>query len=62
MPVAPLGHSRRGRTAIKFQRMRDLREDRDMTQQAVACFVLGVPLVGWMQKNPALREFFAKLR
>ena len=30
--------------------------------EAVACFVLGVPLISWMQKNPALREFFAKLR
>ena len=30
--------------------------------EAVACFVLGVPLISWMQKNPALQEFFAKLR
>ena len=30
--------------------------------EAVACFVLGVPLVSWMQKNGFMREFLAKLR
>lgn len=30
--------------------------------EAVACFVLGVPLVSWMQKNTFMREFLAKLR
>ena len=30
--------------------------------EAIACFVLGVPLISWMQKNPYLRDFFAKRR
>lgn len=30
--------------------------------EAVACFVLGVPLVSWMQKNGFMREFMARLR
>ena len=30
--------------------------------EAVACFALGIPLISWMQKNPAMREFFAKFR
>lgn len=30
--------------------------------ELIACFVLGVPLVGWMEKNPYLREYFAKSR
>lgn len=30
--------------------------------EAVACFVLGVPLVSWMQKNAFMRAFMARLR
>ena len=30
--------------------------------EAIACFALGVPLISWMQKNPYLRDFFAKRR
>ena len=30
--------------------------------EAIACFALGVPLIGWMQKNPYLRDFFVKRR
>ena len=30
--------------------------------EAIACIALGVPLIGWMQKNPYMREFFAKRR
>ena len=30
--------------------------------EAIACFALGVPLVGWMQRNAYMREFLAKKR
>ena len=30
--------------------------------EAIACFALGVPLVSWMRKSPALRDYFAKNR
>jgi len=30
--------------------------------ELIACFALGVPLVGWMQKNPYMREFMMKKR
>lgn len=30
--------------------------------ELIACFVLGVPLVSWMQKNPYMREFMMKKR
>ena len=28
--------------------------------EAIACFILGVPLVSWMQKSPFLREYLSK--
>lgn len=30
--------------------------------EAIACFALGVPLVSWMRKSPALRDYFAQNR
>ena len=30
--------------------------------EAIACFALGAPLVGWMQRNAYMREFLAKKR